>query len=288
MRIFKYKNADEWESNIKNTVSPKYFRANHIIGTALNIAVPAAILFGLKADLMTYILCFIGFDIGMSALDGISLGLYKGGKSIKWFMNKGKFSKQVKNMSLDEINRMKDEMGSNSEYFNEKLEVINACIEEYKQAEQALVMPGDKDTIKYVESIINRLRAYSYDSIPFDECDECIGWIQEETKEIVQKSDNLIEIVKKSPDKAADIVRTFNVYADELLNIILKYQESDEEQQQKMAGKLKNLLDTFSEKLERLTDKITTSREYSLNMDIDYLSKRLNEDIKAEGSDGNV
>lgn len=283
MKLFHYNNADDWEFNVKNKVSPGWYKANKTLGLALNVATPAALLFLFNVNLPTFLLAYIGFDACMMAMDYASIGAYNGVKGISWLSKREKYEGKVGELTLEEVNKLKEDLSGHDKFYKEKLDILNQRIEEYKQLNTVATPEKYINTMKYVKEMVEKMRAYSDDSIPFEQCEECIDWIQEKVAKIVEKSDELLADVNDEPDSVVMIVNTYKIYAEELMNIILKYQEATEEQQTAMKPKLEKLLDTFREKLDRLHIKITSSREFSLNVDIDYLTKRLNEDIEEDG-----
>jgi len=288
-KIFRCEDSDDWKMWVQEQVPDSWFKINNVLGILLNIAVPAILLFYFHLSIPTMILCYIIFDILMVPMDYLSIGMYKilktviwlPQKAVLWLPKKAAYEKKVQNMSIDEINALKDELDAHDKFVDEKLEIINQRIEEYKRLDSIVAPSQHKDTIKYVKEMIEKMRAYSDDDIPFDQCDKCIKWIQKSMAEIVKKSDGLMNIILDDPDSVMQIVNVYNVYAEEMLRIVIKYQEADEEQQEKMRPKLEALLNTFSEKIDRLDARITSSRERSLDIDIDYLTKKLNEDVES-------
>ena len=197
------------------------------------------------------------------------------------------YIEEIDKLTLDEVKERRKELQAHSKFYKEKLEVLDNKIKEFQDINRILSPDKHIDDIKTVELIIERMRAYSDDNIPFNECDECIKWIQKKIAKIVSKSDELIKIAHNNPGTISLINSTYDIYAEEMMSIILNYQEAVEEQQEKMEPQLRNLLDAFYNKLDRLFQKIYDSKEFALGVDIDYLTKRLNEDLEdAERKDG--
>lgn len=276
-KILKYKNYEDWTGHVKNMVSPGWYKTNKRLNFLLNIAIPAILLFVLKVNIFVFLLAFIAVDIGMIALDYSSVGMYGAIRKLTWQLQKGKFKQKVGQMSLKEMNQLKESINSNAEFSKEKLSVLNEQISEYKKLENASMPIHHRDTIKYVSEMIDRMRAYS-------DNEDSIDWICREISKTVKKSDKLLEIVHDDTDSIVQIVNTYNVYAEEMMSIILKYQEADKEQKENIKPKLQKLLDAFNEKLDRLETKISSSKEKSLDFDIDYLTRKLEEDDKDDNN----
>lgn len=273
-----YNDQYDWEYHVKSMVSPTWFKVNKTISILLNIAVPLILVFVLHMGLINTLLAFIAFDILMVVVEFISIGLYKLKKRASWATKKGQFQKELDKMTPEQAKTLRKDMSAHAKFYDEKIEMIDEKIKSHDMLESILGPKSHEKTISSVKNMIEKMRAYSDDNIPFNECEECIDWIQEKVAKIVEKSDKLMEVVKDNPVAILDVTGTYDIYANEMMRIILKYQDATEEQQDSMKPELSNLLDVFCEKLERHYQRICNTKEFELGVDISYLTKRLKED----------
>lgn len=265
-RKFYCADQDDWNDYVRKIVSKKYYNINKNIGIALNIIVPAVLLLVFKLNFAEYIFAFLVFDVALVLIEYLSIGLYKSSSSIKWAIKKARWTKDVSRMSAEDIAKLRAEMNQNTEFYKEKMEILEKQIQEYKEA---AIAPKDKEGIKYVEEVIKKFSMYMMD------VEE--AFIQKNLEEIVTASHKLLDAIKNDPDDGIRVVSLFKVYSDELLKILGQYENLDEEAKQEKMPKVKNLLKVFLEKLDELEERISSGNERSFDTDIDYLTKKLEE-----------
>lgn len=265
-KIFKSDTAYAWESVVDDKVGRNYKKINNLISIALNIAVPAILLFGFKVSFTTFLVCFIIFDIAQVFLEYIAIGVYNGAKSVVWLTQKKSYINKLAEMSPKEIEQFKKEMSESQSFFDEKMKILNSKIEEYKALDTISTPNARKHDIAYVEEVIMKLKNYNN-----------INWIKKRMKNIVAVSERLIVLVKEDPESVQAIVNTYNIYAEELLNIIIQYEDMDDEQKEKYQPKIEKLMDVFLSHLEERENKIQSYKEHNIDFDIDFLTKKLKE-----------
>lgn len=265
-KIFKSDTAYTWESVVDDKVGRNYKKINNLISIALNITVPAILLFGFKVSFTTFLVCFIIFDIAQVFLEYIAIGVYNGAKSVVWLTQKKSYINKLAEMSPKEIEQFKKEMSESQSFFDEKMKILNSKIEEYKALDTISTPNARKHDIAYVEEVIMKLKNYNN-----------INWIKKRMKNIVAVSERLIVLVKEDPESVQAIVNTYNIYAEELLNIIVQYEDMDDEQKEKYQPKIEKLMDVFLSHLEERENKIQSYKEHNIDFDIDFLTKKLKE-----------
>lgn len=265
-KIFKSDTAYAWESVVDDKVGRNYKKINNLISIALNITVPAILLFGFKVSFTTFLVCFIIFDIAQVFLEYIAIGVYNGAKSVVWLTQKKSYINKLAEMSPKEIEQFKKEMSESQSFFDEKMKILNSKIEEYKALDTISTPNARKHDIAYVEEVIIKLKNYNN-----------INWIKKRMKNIVAVSERLIVLVKEDPESVQAIVNTYNIYAEELLNIIVQYEDMDDEQKEKYQPKIEKLMDVFLSHLEERENKIQSYKEHNIDFDIDFLTKKLKE-----------
>lgn len=265
--------AREYEEYAKEKTSNTFVKMNKLLGIALNIAIPLVLLLVFHLTISQYILAFIAFDAIQIVLNFILIKIFLGVKGLSWITSKGKFIKKIENMSPSEIEAFKNDFRKNQAFAQEKLNIINKKIEEYKMFNNIETSSFNRENIAFVEEMILKLKNY-----------DNIKWIKNEFEKIIEKSMALLDIVKEDTDSVKDIINTYNIYADELLNIVNQYEDMDEEQQERYKDRIKDLITTFYEHLEDLEQKITSYREHNIERDIDFLMKKLEETGEDEGN----
>lgn len=265
-KIFKSDTAYAWESVVDDKVGRNYKKINNLISIALNITVPAILLFGFKVSFTTFLVCFIIFDITQVFLEYIAIGVYNGAKSVVWLTQKKSYINKLAEMSPKEIEQFKKEMSESQSFFDEKMKILNSKIEKYKALDTISTPNARKHDIAYVEEVIMKLKNYNN-----------INWIKKRMKNIVAVSERLIVLVKEDPESVQAIVNTYNIYAEELLNIIVQYEDMDDEQKEKYQPKIEKLMDVFLSHLEERENKIQSYKEHNIDFDIDFLTKKLKE-----------
>lgn len=265
-RRFYCTEQEDWNDYVMKNVSKKYYDINKIICLVLNIVVPAALLLVFKLNFAEYIFAFLVFDVALVLIEYLSIGLYKSSASIKWAIKKSRWAKDVSKMSAEDIAKLRAEMNQNTEFYKEKMEILERQIQEYKEA---AIAPKDKEGIKYVEEVIKKFSMYMMD------VEE--AFIQKSLEKIITASHKLLDAIKNDPDDGIRVVSLFKVYSDELLKILGQYENLDEDAKQEKMPKVKNLLKVFLEKLEELQERISSGNERNFDTDIDYLTKKLEE-----------
>ena len=266
-KIFKVNDFYDWEAIVEARMGDKYIKTNKAISIILNIIVPSILLFVLKVNFITYLLCFICFDIFQVVLEYISIYIYSGAKSIAWFAQKKQYVDKIKSMTPVQIESFKKELSNTHTFYNEKLAILNKQIEEYKSFDTIATPSVRKNDIAYVEEVIMKLKNYNN-----------IEWIKTRMKDIVDVSERLISLVKDDPDSVQAIINTYNIYAEELLNIIVQYEDMDIEQKEKYEPKIEKLMDVFYHHIEEKENKIQSYKEHTIDFDIDFLTKKLTEE----------
>jgi hypothetical protein len=261
------KKASDYEEKYTSLVSEKYYKANNYIGIALNIAVPAALLFVFKIKLAYFFLAFIAFDALQIGLNQLSYKVYNVSLKTAWNMQKEKFLDKICEMTPKEIEDYKNEMDSSQKFYQEKLSLINDKISEYKSFSTIGTLEAKKQDITFVEEMNYKFQSY-----------DNIKWIRKRLKNISKISERIIALLKEDADSIDIVIHTYNVYSEELMNIIKKYEDMDDEQKERYEPKIQELMDLFESHLEELEEKITSQREHSIDFDIDFLSKKLKEE----------
>ena len=275
-KFLKASTAYSWEAMINDKVNPIYKKINSGISIALNILVPSVLLFVFKVSFPTFLISFVIFDIFQVLLEYAALYIYKGFENISWLTEKKQYMEKLNEMSPMEIEKLKKNLSESQSFYKEKLSLLNKKIEEYKSFDVISTPNARKQDIVYVEEIIIKLESY-----------DNVKWIKKRMKEIVSVSKRLIELVKEDPDSVQVIVNTYNIYAEELLNIISQYEDMDNEQKEKYQPKIEKLMDSFISHLKDKEDKIQSYKEHSIDFNIDFLTKKLQESESSE-SDENV
>ena len=266
MKIIRADEYFDWEYVVTKNLGETYVKLSNTISVILNISLPLFLLLHLKVDVFTYFLCFIALDIALSLIDLVFVCLAKSFQQVRWLLYKIGFTKEIKNLSPEEIEAYKKSIDSYNDFAQEKLKLLNNQLEEYKSLDKIISVDYKKNELIFVEEMIAKFRAY-------DEID----WIKNSLLEIANVSDRLLNLVKEDIDAINIIINTYNIYSEELLAIIKKYEEMDEEQQSKYTEKVEKLIDTFLVHLEKQETKVIKFRERSIDFDIDFLSKKLEE-----------
>lgn len=257
----------EWQEILEDNMNKGFIKFHSTIGLLLNIAIPIVLLLYFKVDISTYFLCFIVVDILQVIFENIILFIYKNISSISWLIQKNGYKTKLKNMNSSEIEILKKELKNNNSFYNEKLKMINEQIDELKSLEKVSTPSLRKNEIIYVEEMILKFKEYNN-----------ISWIKDYMEEIVIISEKLLSLVKEDDESVIVIINTYNIYSEELLKIILQYENMDSEQQSKYQTKLLNLMEDFCNHLKELENKIQKFKEHSIDFDIDFLTKKLQEE----------
>lgn len=270
----KNNNVLDFETSMEAQVSETYFKINNIIGIALNIVIPVLLLFVFKVSFTNFLLAFLISDVALMGLNYLSLYLYKSCSKFIWLFRKKKYQENLDTMSLKDIKSLKKNLDQNNAFYAQKIKLINEKINEYKSFNSVSSPEIHKDDILYVEKIIEKFKEY-----------DNVKWIKKSLNKIVEKSENLLEMIKEDPDSISVIISTYNIYAEELMKIIAQFEDMDDEQKEKYKPKIEKLIDTFYSHLNELEEKIQSFKEHSIDRDIDFLMKRLE---STEGDDINV
>lgn len=273
-KFLKAPTAYYWEAMVNDKVSPTYKKVNSGISIALNILIPSVLLFVFKVSIPTFLISFVIFDVIQVLLEYGALSLYKGIKNISWLTEKKQYIEKLNEMSPMEIEKLKKDLSQSQSFYKEKMSLLNKKIEEYKSFDIVSIPNARKQDIAYVEEIIIKLENY-----------DNVKWIKKRMKEIVSVSKRLIDLVKEDPDSVQAIVNTYNIYAEELLNIISQYEDMDDEQKAKYQPKIEKLMDVFISHLEEREDKIQSYKEHSIDFNIDFLTKKLQESEQSESDE---
>lgn len=260
-------NHIEWQEILEDNMSKGFIKFHSTIGLLLNIVIPIVLLLFFKVDIITYLLCFVVFDALQVVLEYLILFIHKNILSLSWFIQKGGYKTKLENMSPSEIEYLKNQLNTTNSFYNEKLKMINDKIEELKDLESVSTPASRKNEIIYVEEMIMKFK--EYDNIP---------WIKDYMEQIVTISERLLAKVKEDEESVIVIINTYNIYSEELLKIVAKYEDMDEEEQDKCQPKVLTLMETFCGLLKDLEIKIQNSKKRSIDFDIDFLMKKLEEE----------
>lgn len=257
----------EWREILEDDIGKNLIKFHSFIGFLLNLIVPVILLVFFKVDIITYLLCFIIFDILQVFLESGILFVHKNINNISWIIQKGRYQKKVKDMSPGEVELLKKDLNTTQSFYNEKLNIINEKINEFKSLEEVATPSSRKNEIIYVEEMILKFKNY-----------DGISWIKDYMNTIVDTSERLISLIKDDEESIVIVINTYNIYSEELLKIVSSYEDMDDEQKDRYQSKIISLLDDFCEHLTNLEDRIISFKEHSIDFDIDFLQKKLKED----------
>lgn len=264
---FRNDTASEYKQDALDKTNPVYVRLHNLLGIAINIAVPAVLLFVFKLSLPQFLLAFIAFDILQVFGNFIFVKLFQGICGLAWLTKKFAYAKKVENMTPAEIEGFINNWRDDQAFSQEKLAMLKDRMEEYRSFASIKTPDSNRENIVFVAEMIEKLRNYHN-----------IHWIDKSLDAIVEKSEAVLGIVKEDPDAMAAVINTYNIYAEELLSIVRQYEDMDERQKERYKGSVEKLIKAFYEHLENLEVRITKHKETNINRDIDFLMQKLQEE----------
>lgn len=233
------------------------------------------------------IIGFVVFDIFCLLLEKILL-------ANKGFWNKIKYSfKLLKFKRLDMESQLKiikekeqerkNIKNSDSRYLREELEDIDEELKFYKDNLKTIkeenVIVEDAITkrylndISYAEKILETLslekQKYSKD-------------IQKEFDNIINLSKELIVICKNEPILIGQLMKTFNIYLVELIDIFNSYSKLSDEEKENNLPKVKLIFKELNNHLNELKTKVQYDSNKKFNNNADFLLQSLKETKKKE------
>ena len=209
--------------------------------------------------------------------------------------NKLKYKKQLKRFmklsleeQLKEINKKKKERKNIVEngynvYYNEELKEIDKEIEEYNKNIKDM-----KEEDKEIENAITKryLQDISYAERVLANLDEqkedYPSKIENRISKVVEQSMELINICKNEPILIGNLMKTFNIYLVELLDILNTYKKMSKDERDKNKEKLDLVFNELTNHLIELKEKIQSDSNDRFNNNIDLLLQSLKEDRKEE------
>lgn len=106
----------------------------------------------------------------------------------------------------------------------------------------------------------------------------CPKDLQEEYMELVEKSNNLLSLVKEKPTLMDKLNKTFNIYFKELVELLIAYRDMSKEEKQTYYDTISDIIKQFKEHLEELEDYLNV--ESKMNFEVN--SSLLLESLKKE------
>ena len=249
-----------------------------------------------KFSILNYIIFmiigFVVFDMFLLLFEKIILTNKRFWDKIKYSFKLLKFKKlnmeeQLKIIKEKENERKSFEKKSKgTSYYEEELEEIDEELKYYKDNLKTIkeedVIIEDAITkrylndISYAEKILEALnlekQKYSKD-------------IQEEFNNIIELSKELISICKNEPILIGQLMKTFNIYLVELIDIFNSYSKLDNEEKEKNLPKVKLIFKELNNHLNELKIKIQCDSNKKFNNNADFLLQSLKETKKKEDND---
>lgn len=233
------------------------------------------------------IIGFVIFDIFCLLLEKILLANKGLWNKIKYSFKLLKFKRLDMESQLKIIKEKEQERknikNSDSRYLREELEDIDEELKFYKDNLKTIkeenVIVEDAITkrylndISYAEKILETLslekQKYSKD-------------IQKEFDNIINLSKELIVICKNEPILIGQLMKTFNIYLVELIDIFNSYSKLSDEEKENNLPKVKLIFKELNNHLNELKTKVQCDSNKKFNNNVDFLLQSLKETKKKE------
>lgn len=233
------------------------------------------------------IIGFVVFDIFCLLLEKILLANKGLWNKIKYSFKLLRFKRLDMESQLKIIKEKEQERknikNSDSRYLREELEDIDEELKFYKDNLKTIkeenVIVEDAITkrylndISYAEKILETLslekQKYSKD-------------IQKEFDNIIKLSKELIVICKNEPILIGQLMKTFNIYLVELIDIFNSYSKLSDEEKENNLPKVKLIFKELNNHLNELKTKVQCDSNKKFNNNADFLLQSLKETKKKE------
>ena len=233
------------------------------------------------------IIGFVVFDIFCLLLEKILLANKGLWNKIKYSFKLLRFKRLDMESQLKIIKEKEQERknikNSDSRYLREELEDIDEELKFYKDNLKTIkeenVIVEDAITkrylndISYAEKILETLslekQKYSKD-------------IQKEFDNIINQSKELIVICKNEPILIGQLMKTFNIYLVELIDIFNSYSKLSDEEKENNLPKVKLIFKELNNHLNKLKTKVQCDSNKKFNNNADFLLQSLKETKKKE------
>lgn len=233
------------------------------------------------------IIGFVVFDIFCLLLEKILLANKGLWNKIKYSFKLLRFKRLDMESQLKIIKEKEQERknikNSDSRYLREELEDIDEELKFYKDNLKTIkeenVIVEDAITkrylndISYAEKILETLslekQKYSKD-------------IQKEFDNIINLSKELIVICKNEPILIGQLMKTFNIYLVELIDIFNSYSKLSDEEKENNLPKVKLIFKELNNHLNKLKTKVQCDSNKKFNNNADFLLQSLKETKKKE------
>lgn len=233
------------------------------------------------------IIGFVVFDIFCLLLEKILLANKGLWNKIKYSFKLLRFKRLDMESQLKIIKEKEQERknikNSDSRYLREELEDIDEELKFYKDNLKTIkeenVIVEDAITkrylndISYAEKILETLslekQKYSKD-------------IQKEFDNIINLSKELIVICKNEPILIGQLMKTFNIYLVELIDIFNSYSKLNDEEKENNLPKVKLIFKELNNHLNELKTKVQCDSNKKFNNNADFLLQSLKETKKKE------
>ena len=233
------------------------------------------------------IIGFVVFDIFCLLLEKILLANKGLWNKIKYSFKLLRFKRLDMESQLKIIKEKEQERknikNSDSRYLREELEDIDEELKLYKDNLKTIkeenVIVEDAITkrylndISYAEKILETLslekQKYSKD-------------IQKEFDNIIKLSKELIVICKNEPILIGQLMKTFNIYLVELIDIFNSYSKLSDEEKENNLPKVKLIFKELNNHLNELKTKVQCDSNKKFNNNADFLLQSLKETKKKE------
>ena len=233
------------------------------------------------------IIGFVVFDIFCLLLEKILLANKGLWNKIKYSFKLLRFKRLDMESQLKIIKEKEQERknikNSDSRYLREELEDIDEELKFYKDNLKTIkeenVIVEDAITkrylndISYAEKILETLslekQKYSKD-------------IQKEFDNIINQSKELIVICKNEPILIGQLMKTFNIYLVELIDIFNSYSKLSDEEKENNLPKVKLIFKELNNHLNELKTKVQCDSNKKFNNNADFLLQSLKETKKKE------
>jgi hypothetical protein len=149
----------------------------------------------------------------------------------------------------------------------EKIKNINEQQKEIQEQESV----NEKDI--YTNTYKNKLEEYNDIISKLNDVSRGNG-----LSKLIQKMNNIMDLIQQKPENIEYLNTTFNIYSTELLNIIYNIDNIKGKEKENYKIKLKEIVDEFSEYLDRIEEKIQTNTLFKMNVDMEVLLEQLKKD----------
>lgn len=291
------RNAEQYFDYItrKYRIKNKTLKFHNMINIILNVLTVLGLTvfaflnnFSISYYIIFMIIGFIVFDIFCVFFEKLVLFVMKLKNKLKYKKQLKRFMKLSLEEQLKEINKKKKERKNIVEngynvYYNEELKEIDKEIEEYNKNIKDM-----KEEDKEIENAITKryLQDISYAERVLANLDEqkedYPSKIENRISKVVEQSMELINICKNEPILIGNLMKTFNIYLVELLDILNTYKKMSKDERDKNKEKLDLVFNELTNHLIELKEKIQSDSNDRFNNNIDLLLQSLKEDRKEE------